>query len=58
MTDDFLGGKFKFLLLVILLGSVDGIELGSNEGIGLGKSLVSLDEILLGKYDVIELGSS
>ena len=51
MTDDFLDGKFECFLLGVLLGSVYGLTIGPNEGIGLVKTLGALGGILLDKYD-------
>ena len=45
-------------MMLVWLGLVDGIKLGHNEGIGLGKVLWALVGILLSKYDGILLRSS
>ena len=58
MTDGFLDENFDCLFLGVWLGSVDGLNIGYNEGIGLGKALRVLNWLLLGEYDGIELVSS
>ena len=54
----FIDGKFDCMLLGVWLGSADGINIGPNKCIGLGKALGDLNRLLLGKCDGIELVSS